>query len=127
MFDPNSTVTTALPLYNESGQVDQRGTITCATCHIMHGHFPSATTQTATDDQSARPAMNTDQEFERILGLPPAQRSAMRLMLRPFGETNVCINCHGSAALQRFLYFHDPARRRAASYENIIIKKRSRN
>ncbi|MEK6643067.1 MAG: cytochrome c3 family protein [Planctomycetota bacterium] len=82
-----------LPLYDSLGRIDPKGALTCRTCHTPLGHLP---------DSKLDPKAG---------GASPAKAKAMRLMLRPFTAPNVCTTCHGTDALRRFLYFHDPQRR----------------
>ncbi|QDV92046.1 Serine/threonine-protein kinase PknD [Phycisphaerae bacterium RAS2] len=82
----------SLPLYDVEGRTASQGQIACRTCHTPHGHLP-------------------DTEFSGPDRSREALRSA-RLMLRPFRAPNVCTTCHGFDALERFLFFHDPVRRR---------------
>lgn len=93
-----STEVMTLPVFNSSGEIDPNGKIQCLTCHLPHGRLP--------DSQLATPG-----EREKLDAMPMAQRSAMRLMLRSFESSNICVKCHGQDALRRFLYFHDPAKR----------------
>ena len=79
-----------MPLFDEQGRVDPRGAIRCLTCHVPHGRIVNGT------------------NVEPFSGL---ERRAMRLLLRAFTPPNVCTSCHGTDALRRFLYFHDPDRR----------------
>lgn len=79
-----------LPLFDAEGRADAQGLVTCRTCHTPHGH----------DDGEALTA-NTDVSIV----------SARRTQLRAFEPPNTCTNCHGTEALWRFLYFHDPSRR----------------
>ena len=118
MSTPETADTPALPLYDDAGRMSPRGFIACQTCHIMHGHLPAPADKAG----AAR-----DKEFERVLNLNGEVRSAMRLMLRPFGDTNICLDCHGKDALRRFLYFHDPQRRKGLEREAAAFNKKSRN
>ncbi|MBX3395651.1 MAG: cytochrome c3 family protein [Phycisphaerae bacterium] len=86
----------ALPLFNDDGDVDPRGRITCRTCHVPHGQVLDP------------------QQLVRLAGMPPEQRRPLRLLLRPFVPPNACTTCHGADGLWRFLYYHDPSRRRGA-------------
>lgn len=86
----------ALPLFNDAGDPDPRGRITCRTCHVPHG-------------QRSDP-----EQLIRLADLPSDQRKSFRLLLRPFVPPNACTTCHGADGLWRFLYYHDPSRRRGA-------------
>lgn len=81
-----------LPIYDADGRTASQGQIACRTCHTPHGHLPDAE------------FTGPDRSREEL-------RSA-RLMLRPFRAPNLCATCHGFDALERFLFFHDPVRRR---------------
>lgn len=83
-----------LPLFNDNGEIDPTGNITCKTCHLTHGHA-------ATSPENAR----------RFGALPPRERRARQWHLRSFGPASVCTTCHGADALRRLMYFHDPVRR----------------
>ncbi len=89
-----------LPLFGESGAVDDRGRIACRTCHTPHGQPVDA----------ASVAKMSDEE-----------RRAMRTLLRPFSPPNLCTTCHGADGMRRFLYFHDPDRRGGASSVSTAI------
>ena len=82
-----------LPLYNADGQVDERGTLSCHTCHLTHGR--------------SEPVPAPD----GLLPMTPREMRARRWHIRPFVAGNVCTSCHGADALRRFMYFHDPQRR----------------
>ncbi len=85
-----------LPLFNERGEVDPRGRISCMTCHLPHGRVP-------------RDASNADKAPHS----PPLEfQRAMRLDLRRYVPPVVCNTCHGLDAIRRVLYYHDPLRRR---------------
>lgn len=87
MFSAGSA--SALPLYDERGQVSSNGKITCRTCHLPHGREDAG------------------------VPISPELARASRPQLRPFDAPNVCTTCHAADALRRFLYFHDPQRRGA--------------
>ena len=82
----------ALPLFDADGRPSPVGRITCRTCHLPHGRHG-----VVEQDDSAT----------------PAERRQQRLQLRPFAAPNACTACHGDDGLRRYLYFHDPLRRRA--------------
>ncbi|MCC6358474.1 MAG: cytochrome c3 family protein [Phycisphaerales bacterium] len=84
-----------LPLFNAEGHIDPQGQVTCRTCHLAHGWVPEGATA-----QSA------------IESLTPEQQSARQFSLRPFVSPNVCMTCHGMEARWRFLFFHNPDRRK---------------
>ncbi|MFQ5490514.1 MAG: cytochrome c3 family protein [Phycisphaerae bacterium] len=83
-----------LPLFNDQGEIDRRGTLSCRTCHLTHGRAEPAPAGDADDAVGA------------------SEMRARKNYLRDFGAASVCILCHGSDGLRRFLYFHDPDRRR---------------
>lgn len=83
----------SLPLFGEDGRQSSDGRIACVTCHLPHG-------QKVSEEQSVR-----------LAGGSARQRSAARLLLRPFEAPNLCTTCHGADGLRRFLYFHDAERR----------------
>jgi len=85
--------TSGLPLYDKNGLPSSSGFITCQTCHLPHGDAPPASRADASN-------------------LTAGERRAMRLLLRDFAPPNLCTSCHGSDGLRRFLYFHNPERRR---------------
>jgi predicted CXXCH cytochrome family protein len=82
-----------LPLFNDEGEVDPTGTIACRTCHLTHGR-----------DHPAPVPPNLE-------SLTPRELRARQWHIRSFGPESVCVYCHGSDGLRRFMYFHDPARR----------------
>jgi predicted CXXCH cytochrome family protein len=82
-----------LPLFNEQGEVDPRGSIGCRTCHLTHGR---ATPVPIPPDMPV---------------LTARELRARKWHLRSFAAENVCTTCHGFDALRRFMYFHDPQRR----------------
>ncbi len=82
-----------LPLFNEAGEVDPRGRISCRTCHLSHGRATPAPVPEGVQAISAR------------------ELRARQWHLRTLGVGNVCATCHGTDALRRFMYFHDPTRR----------------
>ena len=94
MFNPETPGSPGyLPLFNERGQEDPQGRISCTTCHLTHGRATAALV----------PA---------VLGpLVPREMRARAWHIRTFTAMNVCTTCHGFDALRRFMYFHDAARR----------------
>jgi hypothetical protein len=82
-----------MPLFNAAGAEDAQGQVVCRTCHLAHGWAPDGA------------------HAGNLAGLTEEQKRAMRYQLRPFTPPNLCTSCHGLDGLQRFLYFHDPARR----------------
>jgi predicted CXXCH cytochrome family protein len=82
-----------LPLFNERGEVDPKGRISCRTCHLTHG----------------RPTPAPVPRGGEAIG--PRELRARQWHLRTFGAGSVCATCHGFDALRRFMYFHDAARR----------------
>ena len=75
-----------LTLFGNTGKPDPRGRIGCLTCHLPHGRSPG---ESATE-----------------------QKRGMRLEVRSFEVPNLCNRCHGDGARWRYLYFHDPQRRK---------------
>lgn len=84
-----------LPLFDAAGRIDPQGAITCQTCHVPHGRWPDSRWK------------GSHSAADR-----PPDSHGMRLMLRPFAAPNLCTTCHGADGLRRFLYFHDPQRRK---------------
>ena len=82
-----------LPLFNEAGEIDPRGRISCRTCHLSHGRATPAPVP------------------EGVQAITARELRARRWHLRTLSVGNVCATCHGTDALRRFMYFHDPARR----------------
>ena len=94
MFNPVSPDAPGfLPLYNEAGDVDPKGTIACRTCHLTHGRTDPLPMPLGLADTASREAR------------------ARIWHLRSFGDNNVCTTCHGFDALRRLMYFHDAERR----------------
>lgn len=89
--DPNAPG--FLPLFDERGAVDPKGTHACRTCHLTHGRSTP---------------LPLSPNFSQAA---PREVRARAWHLRTFSGTNVCTTCHGFDALRRFMYFHDPARR----------------
>jgi len=83
-----------LPLWNDRGEIDPKGHITCLTCHLTHGRTTPGALPAPTD-----------------ANLTPREQRARQWHLRSFGPANVCSTCHGIDALRRIMYFHDPQRR----------------
>ncbi len=94
MFNPGQPDSPGfLPLFNDEGQVDPKGSIACRTCHLTHGR--------------SRPA-----PVPPGLGrITTRELRAREWHIRSIGSESVCTTCHGFDALRRFMYFHDPARR----------------
>ncbi len=76
------------------GKIDR---ISCPTCHLPHGREMPGTNIAAGDR---------------------GRTLAIKAMLRPNIDREVCAACHGIDAARRYLYFHDPKRR--AKTENLI-------
>jgi hypothetical protein len=81
-----ATTPGVLTLFGQTGKPDPRGRIGCQTCHLPHGRSPG---ESATE-----------------------QKRGMRLEVRSFEVPNLCNRCHGDGARWRYLYFHDPQRRK---------------
>lgn len=95
MFNPGEpTAPGFLPLFNEHGDVDAKGSPRCRTCHLTHGRSDPAPLPGSLGTLNAR------------------ELRARRWDIRAFAGNNVCTTCHGFDALRRFMYFHDPVRRR---------------
>jgi predicted CXXCH cytochrome family protein len=84
-----------LPLVNEQEVTDSNGRIGCITCHMPHGR-PS---------DLELPEIDLDQISED-------QLRALRPTLRPYTAPNLCSSCHGFEGIFRYLYYHDPQKRR---------------
>jgi hypothetical protein len=82
-----------LPLFNDQGEIDPSGQIACRTCHLTHGRH----------DPLAVPL--------GLVGMETLELRARKWHIRAFGASNVCTSCHGTDALRRYMYFHDPQRR----------------
>ncbi|MBI4578955.1 MAG: hypothetical protein HY718_04580, partial [Planctomycetes bacterium] len=85
-----------LPLVNDDGEIGRSGRIACITCHMPHGRppgpgFPAIDPRKVTHDQLR----------------------AMMPMVAPYVAPNLCSSCHGFEGIVRFLYFHNPEKRRA--------------
>lgn len=90
-----------MPLFDSQGRGGATGQIACGTCHVPHG--PLAGTAGALAGQPSSEELS----FEQLRGL--------RLMVRPYTAPNLCSACHGFDGLRRYLYYHDPQRRRGTS------------
>ncbi len=94
MFNPEQPDSPGfLPLFNENGEVDPAGHISCRTCHLTHGRSEPAPLAQSLADTADR------------------ERRARAWHVRTLGPANVCTTCHGFDALRRFMYFHDATRR----------------
>ena len=82
-----------LPLFNDQGEVDPQGSHACRTCHLTHGR----TTPAPVPEGLRKPS-------ER-------EMRAREWHIRVFTADSVCVTCHGTDALRRFMYFHYPDRR----------------
>ena len=79
-----------LPLFDDRGRPAASGRMTCRTCPEPHGRaLPADIAATAAGGALRRWSV-----------------------LRRFEPPNLCTTCHGADGLRRFLYFHDPQRRR---------------
>ena len=97
MEPPTGIGGSGLRLFDVEGMPDAKGRITCRTCHTPHG----------------REAINLTSVFsERGHDLGEEALRSMQLLIRTFEPPNLCSTCHGQDAWRRFLYFHDPERRR---------------
>lgn len=90
-----------LPLFNIEGHIDPQGHVVCRTCHLSHGRL----------DLVKRLAAN--------LALTPEEQRALNVQVRSFLPPNVCTDCHGPDARNKFLYFHDAARRAAENRPSV--------
>ncbi|MEP0842660.1 MAG: hypothetical protein HRF43_08100 [Phycisphaerae bacterium] len=89
-----------LPLFDEHGRPGRTGQIACGTCHLPHGPEPD----------SALKSVGEPTSLSRL--------AALRLMVRPYAPPNLCSACHGFDGLRRYLYYHDPLRRRGLTQES---------
>ncbi len=80
-------------------QSDEQG-ITCRTCHLPHGRA----------DAEALLASAA------VLGRAGAASPAAKPMLRPGAVQASCATCHGPDALRRYLYYHQPEKRRRTHF-----------
>lgn len=95
------TVTTSLrgvgewtdfPLFTETGPADTVGYIDCFTCHNPHKW-----------------------SFDKALEVPKSENeegTRLTSFLREPSEKALCSDCHGTSALWKYNYFHDPAKRK---------------
>ena len=94
MFNPNPPdMVGYLPLFNDAGEVDPSGHMTCRTCHLTHGRSEPAPIPPGMENLASR------------------EMRARQWHVRTFVPNNLCSTCHGFDALRRFMYFHDAARR----------------
>ncbi len=85
-----------LPLFGPDGREDPQGQVVCRTCHLSHGRL------------DLLKVLDQNPDFT------PEQQHAVRAQVRPFVAPNVCTACHGAAARNKFLFFHDARVRGAA-------------
>lgn len=78
-------------LQKKLAAIDQ---ITCSTCHLPHGRDIAAPTAPETTQPVAT-----------------AHRSAIKPMLRPDVDREICATCHGFDSTRVYLYFHNPKKR----------------
>jgi predicted CXXCH cytochrome family protein len=89
-----------MPLFAENGLVDEYGQVTCRTCHLAHGRGDLLEAAAASGEG------------------PPvydSRRAAAKMQLRSFTTPNLCTQCHGNDARRRYLFFHDPVKRKPAN------------
>ena len=79
------------PLFNQNGVEVNVGNVSCPSCHDAHQWSPFSRGTTDQADNS-----NTIDKFQ---------------FLRNMSKDLVCIDCHGTQALYRYLYFHSPDKR----------------
>lgn len=83
------------PLFDPaSAEPVLNGSMTCASCHDTHRWSPTA--------QPTESSQN-------------AEGDAADSFLRNHSYNTICIDCHGPEALKRYLYFHDPEKRRSVA------------
>jgi predicted CXXCH cytochrome family protein len=83
--------------HNVHGRVDPNGQITCRTCHLSHGRTDLLRAM------AGEPADSAEQDV-----------TASKLQVRAFVPPNLCSQCHGAEARRRFLFFHDPVKRKSS-------------
>lgn len=84
-----------MPLVNAEGRIGRTGRIGCVTCHDPHGREPG-------------PAM-AEVDPEKMT---EDKLRAMMPMVRRYVAPNLCSSCHGFDGLMRYLYWHEPEKRR---------------
>jgi len=87
-----------LPLLGPDGDVREEGRIACLTCHVPHGRAPG----------EALPAVDPAR-------LTRTQLAALRYMVRPYVAPNLCTTCHGFDGIRRYLYYHQPDKRKSTT------------
>jgi len=85
-----------MPLVNDAGTIGSSGRVACITCHSPHGRPPGPAFP------QVDPGTITVQQLQ-----------AMMPMVRPYTPPNLCSSCHGFDGLMRYLYWHNPSKRRA--------------
>jgi predicted CXXCH cytochrome family protein len=83
-----------MPLFNEQGREDPKGQVVCRTCHLSHGRLDLLKLV------SANPSLTA------------GEQRAVRMQLRDFVPPNICTECHGFEARLRFLFYHNPEKRK---------------
>ncbi len=94
-----------MPLVDDQGRLGAAGRITCQTCHVHHGRAELSLPEKNLAPRP-RPALDDASDVNYL--------SATRPMIRPYVGPNLCSTCHGADGLTRFLFYHDPARRKPA-------------
>jgi predicted CXXCH cytochrome family protein len=89
-----------MPLFAENGLVDEYGQVTCRTCHLAHGRGDLL--------EAAAASGNGPPVYD-------SRRAAAKMQLRSFTTPNLCTQCHGNDARRRYLFFHDPVKRKPAN------------
>ncbi|MCC7291794.1 MAG: hypothetical protein IT449_07015 [Phycisphaerales bacterium] len=87
-----------MPLTDDAGMPGAAGSISCTTCHATHGRFHAEDVSGLNSGEGPQDVAAND--------VPSVLRRSMQPMLRPFIAPNLCTQCHGEAALERFLFFH---------------------
>ena len=82
------------PIFDQNGQEINVGNISCPSCHNAHQWSPFSSGTTPGQNQPDN--SNGIDKFR---------------FLRNMSKDLVCIDCHGTQSLYRYLYFHSPDKR----------------
>jgi hypothetical protein len=81
-----------MPLFDVDGREKNVGNMSCPTCHNAHEWAPPL----------------KERAVEK--GVKGKTVKSFRF-LRNMSYNTFCIDCHGPAAIYRYMYFHDPEKR----------------
>ncbi len=81
-----------LPLFNDTGEADVHGQVTCRTCHLSHGRA------------------DVLKQLDSGGNVPEDNNLLRKAHVREFLTPNLCTHCHGEDAALLFNHYHDSTR-----------------